>query len=112
MSEPTPLPGLEVAARPPGPVEVAARRTITALNASGLISERDALLCQSLLSISRAYDIAAASTAKAYAVANLHAQLLATLAVLPTAQGGDDDADPWTAFERNLARGASIQHTP
>lgn len=101
------LPGLEEPDRPPGPIELAARRTIVALNSESLIEERDALLCQSLISLAKAYDAAAASAhAKAYAIANLHAQLLATIDALPIPEGGDPN-DPWANLERELAnRGA------
>ena len=101
MTEPDPLPGLDVPDRPAGDVELAARRTIAALDEAGQIAEVDAVVLQALVTLARQYDKAANSTkAKEYAVANLHAQLLATIERLnPNAEGGDDD-DPWTELER------------
>ncbi len=96
-----PLPGLEPPAIPAGEVEAAARRTIVALEAQDLIAERDAVLTQALVTLARQYDRAAAGAAKSYAVANLHAQLLATIEQLPRLEEGDDD-DPWTKLERTI----------
>jgi len=100
--EDAPLPGLELRESPTGEVEQAARRTIAALDADGLLEDRHAAVCQALVSVARAYDRAMTSAkAKEYAVANLHAQLLATLEALPTPAASDDD-DPWTQFQRQV----------
>ena len=103
------LPGLEPPAddQRPGEVEAAARRTLVALEADDLIEERHAVLCQGLVTLARQYDKAASSPhAKAYGIAQLHAQLLATMQqLLPTQEGGDDD-DPWTQLEREIAEQA------
>lgn len=99
------LPGLNEPERPPADIELAARRTIKALADSELLEERDAVLCQSLVTLARQYDQAAApgGRSKAYAIAQLHAQLLATIEQLPMpAEGGDDD-DEWTRLEKRLA---------
>lgn len=102
--EDAPLPGLELREAPTGEVEQAARRTIAALAADGLLEDRHAAVCQALVSVARAYDRAMTSAkAKEYAVANLHAQLLATLEALPSPEAGVED-DEWTKFQRELER--------
>ena len=108
MIEPDPLPGLGHPPEVQGDVERAARRTLAALDAEDLLEERDAVLCQSLLTLAHQYDRAANSTkARDYAIANLHAQLLSTIDQLMPERGGeDDDDDPWTALERDLAAAA------
>ena len=101
------LPGLEppAADRRPGEVEAAARRTLVALEGDDLIEERHAVLCQALVTLARQYDRAASSPhAKAYGIAQLHAQLLATMEqLLPSQEGGDDD-DAWSQLERQIER--------
>lgn len=100
------LPGLEEPDTPTGAVELAARRTLAALDSEQLLKDRDALLCQALVTLAHQYDRAASSSrAKDYAIANLHAQLLATIAELPVpvTEGGDPD-DPWKQLENELAK--------
>lgn len=100
------LPGLEEPAPTEGLVARAARRTLAALDAEDLLTERDAVLCQSLISLAIAYDRAATSSrAKEYAIANLHAQLLSTIEQLPKPAEETAD-DPWTELERDLAKQA------
>lgn len=104
------LPGLEEPEQPTGLVEQAARRTLAALQEDDLLTEAHALICQSLVTLARTYDrIAADPRAKAYAQANLHAQLLATIEALPGLEGGEED-DAWTKLEKEL-RGATVRDT-
>lgn len=98
------LPGLEDPERPAAAIELAARRTIKALDAADLLEERDAVLCESLVTLARQYDQAAApgGRSKAYAIAQLHAQLLATIEQLPRPDDGGDDDDEWTKLEKQI----------
>lgn len=111
------LPGLGEPERPAADIELAARRTIVALDEQGLLDERDALLCQSLITLARQYDLAAApgGRSKAYAIAQLHAQLLATIEQLPMPADGGDDDDPWTELEKRIEkerREAAVRDAP
>ena len=97
------LPGFEAPQRPPGRVSAAARTTLDALDAAGLITPAHALTVATLFTLTDALDAAASNgTAKAYALAGLAAQITATLESLPTIPAADV-ADPWTALESHIA---------
>lgn len=114
MTDPdTPLPGLEPAAPvDAGAVELAARRTITALE--GDIDERHAVIAQTLLTVARQLDRAAnARNAKDYGVANLVAQLRETYLVLAVDNENErGDGDPFDRLARELGRAAAVRDAP
>jgi hypothetical protein len=102
------LPGLEPPAAKESPLVTAARRTIAAVDGAGLLRERDALTCALILDLSAAVS-AGTRGGRASATAMAAAQLLAAIDRLPTPpEGGDDDADPYTALAREL-RDAALQ---
>jgi hypothetical protein len=104
-----PLPGLEPGRPGEGRNEAAARRTIGAFHAAGLVDEQHAVMCEALLTCSRQLDRASSSAkAKDYGVAALIAQLRETYQVLAPepVEGGERSA--WDEFLDELAnRGGS-----
>lgn len=103
-----PLPGLDDPAGPLGPMELATRRTLTALAADGLLGERHAMVAQLLLDLAKVVTVST-RTGKASAAAMAAAQILAAYAVLvPEMEGGDPDAYDQLADElRNAAMDAA-----
>jgi len=100
------LPGLEPPSRGEPAIKVAARRTITALEAAGFLDERHAVICQLILDLAEVVD-AGRRQGKASAAAMAAAQLLAAYTLLmPEANegGGDDD---WSTFVADLRRSAT-----
>lgn len=100
------IPGLE----PPKPAESdlvkAARRTIAAVDAAGLLTERDALTCALILDLSAAV-AAGKSAGRASAAAMAAAQLLAAIDRLPTPPEGGEEDDPYTRLARELRDAAN-----
>ena len=91
-TEPLPLPGLEPAAQGLAPIELAARRTLAALEAVDLVDERHALPMQLILDLATVVG-KACRKGQAAAAAMATAQILAALATLmPEVEGGDGDA--------------------
>lgn len=101
MTNTDPLPGIAPAEAPIGDVERAARETIDAIDAQGLLSARDSLLRQTLLSLARQMDQSMRSGAKGYAVALIAGQIRETIEALP--ESTDDGEDAWSQLERKLA---------
>lgn len=104
--EPAPmLPGLEPASRLDPPLVVAARRTIAAVDAAGLLTERDALTCALILDLSAAV-AAGQRSGKASAAAMAAAQLLAAIDRLPVPEEGGGEDDPYARLARDLREAA------
>ena len=101
--EPAPmLPGLEPPASREPALVVAARRTIAAVDAAGLLTERDALTCALILDLAEAV-AAGKRGGRASAAAMAAAQLLAAIDRLPQPpEGGDEDDDPYSRLAREL----------
>jgi len=96
------LPGLEPPTPTDPPLVVAARRTIAAVEASGLLRERDALTCALILDLA---DAVAKGTrgGRASATAMAAAQLLQAIDRLPTPpEGGGDGDDPYSLLAKDL----------
>lgn len=99
-----PLPGLGEPAGTAGPLELAAHRTLAALEADGLLTEQHALIAQLILDLARVATLSV-RTGKASAAALAGAQLLAAYDVLTpdTAEGGHDAYDQLAADLRAAA---------
>lgn len=105
-SDPT-LPGLEPP-RPTSPaLEVAARRTLAALQADGHLDERHALTMQLVVDLAVVVD-ASARSGKASAAAMAAAQLLACQeALMPALEGGEEN-DPFDELAAELRCAAHL----
>lgn len=100
------LPGLEEPTRLEPAIVTAARRTIAAVEASGLLTERDALTCALVLDLAEA--VASGKTGgRASAAAMAAAQLLAAMDRLPKPpEGGGDGGDPYANLAEQLRQAA------
>lgn len=98
------LPGLEEPAHRESEIVAAARRSLRALEAVGLLDERHAVLCQQMIELARVID-AGRWQGKASAVAMAAAQLLATYQVMvPESEGGENDE--WSELVAEFRRSA------
>lgn len=98
------LPGLEEPTRPEAEIVAAARRSLRALEAVGLLDERHAVLCQQMIELAKVID-AGRRSGRASAVAMAAAQLLATYqAIVPESEGGDNDE--WSELVAEFRRSA------
>lgn len=113
-----PLPGLEAIEIEPGhlvashggltPLEVAARRSLAALDAAGVLTEAHALPMALVLDLSRAVAVGT-RTGKASAAAMAAAQLREAFAMLPDLPAGTAEDDPWTLLVAELRKaGAAV----
>lgn len=99
-----PLPGLEPAARGESPLQLAARRTIAALDATGFLDERHAVLCQLMLDMAEVTDVGRRN-GKAAAAAMAAAQLTAAYVLLfPDRPEGGGDDDGWDELVAEFRR--------
>ena len=101
-----PLPGLEPADAHASDIEIAARRTIDQLESLGLLDERHSIVCQTLLELAREF-YESRGRAKAYAVANLAAQILAAYTLLMPDAAGGGDSDEWSDLMADIRRSAA-----
>lgn len=107
MSEDAPmLPGLEPPAARESAIVTAARRTIAAVDAAGLLTERDALTCALILDLAATVD-AGKRGGRASAAAMAAAQLLAAMDRLPTPPGGGDEDDDFSRLAAELRDAAA-----
>jgi len=96
------LPGLEEPTRTEPSIVTAARRTIAAVEAAGLLTERDALTCALILDLAEAV-ASGKRGGRASAAAMAAAQLLAAMDRLPKPpEGGGADADPYARLAQDL----------
>ena len=96
------LPGLEAPARSASRLELAARRTIKALRAEGLLTERHAVLCQLMLDLAEVID-AGRRNGKASAAAMAAAQLTAAYELMvPDDEPGGDENSEWSRLVAEL----------
>lgn len=105
------LPGLEDT-QPAGgttPLETAARRSLAALQASGLLEDRHAVTMQLVLDLARAVGRSAAK-GQAAAAAMAAAQLREAWALLPQPDGGTS-GDEWDELARDLRAAAAEERT-
>lgn len=79
----------------------AARRSIAALSASGVLDETHALPCRLLLQLAEAVDVGVRS-GKASAAAMAAAQLIATYELLLPAEAKGGETDEWTQLLAEL----------
>lgn len=98
------LPGLEPPARGVSNLQLAARRTIAALDSQGLLEERHALTCQLLLDLADAVD-SGRRAGRASAVAMAAAQLREAYLTLPEPVVGGD-GDGWDQLAQELRAAA------
>lgn len=99
------LPGLEPPTTGEPPLVTAARRTIAAVQAADLLTERDALTCALILDLS--YAVAAGQrSGRASAAAMAAAQLLAAIDRLPVPVEGGGDDDPYARLAHDLREAA------
>lgn len=108
MNDAPMLPGLEPPPRSASPLELAAHRTIQALQDEGLLEPRHALTCQLILDLSQAVD-AGKRAGRASAVAMAAAQLREAFLSLPEPATGGEEGDAWEALARELGRAAAAR---
>lgn len=104
-----PLPGLDdaPAGRDVSKLELAARRSIGALHAAGLLDDSHAVALELVLSLSRAVG-RASDRGQAAAAAMGAAQLREAWAMLPTIQG-DQSGDEWDQLARELREASEAE---
>src|SRR5699024_11457304 len=107
MTNTDPLPGIAPAEAPIGDVERAARETIDAIDAQGLLSARDSLLRQTLKSLARQMDQSMRCGGKGYADALIAGQIRETIEALP--DSADDGEDAWSQLERSEEHTSELQ---
>lgn len=103
------LPGLEPPAHGESALVTAARRTIKAVDDSGLLTDRDALTCALILDLSEAVH-AGKRSGRASAAAMAAAQLLAAIDRLPQPAEGGGDEDEYSRLARELREAANAAH--
>lgn len=96
-----PLPGLDEPTRTASAIELAARRTIKALDELGLLDERHALTCQLIVDLAQSVDDGRRAR-RASAAAMAAAQLLAAIDRLPEPTD-DPTEDPFEQLLREVA---------
>jgi hypothetical protein len=108
----TPLPGLEDDGRPTGvtELELAARRSLSALAAAGVLDESHALPMALIMDLARAVAIGT-RTGHASAAAMAAAQLREAYAMLPALPDAPTDDDPWSVLVAEL-RAAGLPPVP
>lgn len=101
------LPGLEEPAGRSTPLEDAARKSIQALQAQGLLGPEHAITLQLVLDLARAVGQSAGSHASAAAMAA--AQLREAWATLPQPVEDGGDGDQWDQLARELREAAAAE---
>jgi hypothetical protein len=102
LDDPTPAGGLTA-------LETAARRSLAALQASGLLEDRHAVTMQLVLDLARSVGRASAK-GQAAAAAMAAAQLREAWALLPQPDGGSE-GDEWDELARDLRHAAAEERT-
>lgn len=100
------LPGLDAPARGESSMKLAARRSITALEAAGYLDETHAVLCEQMLQLADAVD-AGRRQGKASAVAMAATALLATYQLMVPESKGGDGGDEWHDLVADIRRSAT-----
>jgi hypothetical protein len=108
MTDQPALPGMDDPTDGPSPLEVAARRTLAALHAAGVLTEQHALPMALVLDLARAVSVGI-RTGHASAAAMAAAQLRETYAMLPDLPDAPT-ADAWGDLVSDL-RSAGWQPT-
>lgn len=101
------LPGLESSTPRTTDLEAAARRSLQALDAAGVLGPQHAMTMQLILDLARAVGLASRSHASAAAMAA--AQLREAWATLPQLADATDDGDEWDRLARELREAAAAE---
>lgn len=110
MTDPNPsdpiapaLPGLDPPAAPVSALERAVERTLSALEADGLLVERHAAIAELCRTMARTVAIGVLSR-RSTGAAMAAAELRQALAMLPEREAGAGDTDAWDALAAELAK--------
>lgn len=103
------LPGIDPPPGPQSPLEVAVDRTLAALHASGLITERHAGIAELCRVMAKTVSIGVASR-RSSGAALAAKELREALAMLPEPAAADGAMDEWEALARKLSEATHDDH--